>query len=172
MGKTKYLLIIFLAFAFSSCVDIKTLPDQPRIEFTSFSVFDTIDPLGNSAKGGRLKFYFEDGNGDVGLQAPDAAVEGDSTNLYFNLFRVTNGKLSSAPADDPLKPTGYRIPYIEKSGQNKILQGTIAVTFLYLFYSEEDSIKYSFYIKDREENISNTDSTGVIAVSVNGDYTR
>ena len=40
-----------------------------------------------------------------------------------------------APDNDPLKPSSYRIPYMERLGQNKILKGTISVTFLYLFYS-------------------------------------
>ena len=49
------------------------------------------------------------------------------------------GKLTEimvpAPDNDPFKPIAYRIPYMERLGQNKILKGTISVTFLYLFYS-------------------------------------
>jgi hypothetical protein len=69
-----------------------------------------------------------------------------------------------------MKPTGYRIPYMERTGQNKILKGNISVIFMYLFYSEEDSIRYDFYIKDRAENLSNTVSTGIIPLFYNGTY--
>lgn len=170
MVKVNFAIILaLLAIAFSSCTDIKSLPVEPRIKFTSFTVFDTVDILGNTAKGGRLKFYFEDGDGNVGLPPPEG-VNTDSTNLYLTLYRMTNGVLSRAPEDDPLNPSDYRIPYMQKKGQNTILQGTIAVTFLYLFFSEDDSVKYSFYIRDRDENISNTDSTTVIPISVNGTY--
>ena len=70
MGKFRYQVIIFfVVLLLASCGKISTLPDVPKIEFTSFSVFDTVDILGNFAKGGRLKFYFEDGDGDIGLLA-------------------------------------------------------------------------------------------------------
>jgi hypothetical protein len=165
------LALIFLAVASGSCKKIEQLPDTPRIEFRSFTIFDTTDILGNIAKGGRLKFYFEDGDGDLGLKAP-SDIQLDTTNLFFTLFRKENGVMVEAPDNDPLKPASYRIPYLEKLGQNKILTGNISITFLYLFYSPADTIRYDFYIKDRAENVSNTESTSEIIVSENGVYTK
>ena len=153
-----------------SCGKIQTLAPEPNIKYTSFTVFDTVDILGNSAKGGRLEFYFEDGDGDLGLPTPTPGQTFDSINLFFSLYRETGGVLSPAPDNDPLKPSGYRIPYMERLGQNKLLKGTIKVTFLYLFYSESDSIKYDFHIKDRADNESNTASTAVIPLYLNGVY--
>jgi hypothetical protein len=161
---------VFSLAALVSCGKIETLPEEPRIEYTSFTVFDTTDILGNIVKGGRLKFYFEDGDGNVGLPVPSDKTELDSVNLFLTLYRMTDGSIVPAPDNDPLKPTGYRIPYIERTGQNKILQGHISVVFLYLFYTKEDSIKYDFYIKDRADNISNTASTAVIPLFYNGIY--
>jgi hypothetical protein len=83
---------------------------------------------------------------------------------------MKNGVIGPAPDNDPLKPSNYRIPYMEIVGQNKILKGTIAVTFFYLFYSEEDTIRYDFYIKDRAEHISNTVSSSEIPLFYNGVY--
>ena len=171
MGKFRYQVIIFfVVLLLASCGKISTLPDVPKIEFTSFSVFDTVDILGNFAKGGRLKFYFEDGDGDIGLPPPVEGQLTDSMDLFLTLYRINDGIKSLAPDDDPLSPSNYRIPYIDRQGQNKILQGTIAVTFFYLFYNEEDSISYDFYIKDRAEHVSNTASTRSIAVFENGEY--
>jgi hypothetical protein len=162
---------VFSVFALVSCGKIDSLPEEPRIEYTSFTVFDTIDLLGNTVKGGRLKFYFEDGDGNVGLPVPSEEEENyDSINLFLTLYRMNNGSVDQAPDDDPLKPTGYRIPYMERTGQNKILKGDISVVFMYLFYTEEDSIRYDFHIKDRAENLSNTVSTGVIPIFYNGIY--
>ncbi len=64
--------------------------------------------------------------------------------------------------------TGYHI--MDRTGQNKILKGTISVTFMYLFYEPEntDTVKYEFYIKDRLENFSDTVTTAEIPLSVNG----
>jgi len=69
MRIVRYLLVIFIVLAaLVSCREIEQLPPEPYIEFTSFEIFDTTDILGNVAKGGRLNFYFEDGDGDLGLQ--------------------------------------------------------------------------------------------------------
>jgi hypothetical protein len=132
MRSTKYLTIaVFLSFILASCGKIEKLPPEPKIKFTSFEVFDTIDIyLGNSFKAGRLKFYFEDGDGDMGLQQPQKGSTADSTNLFFTLLRRQGGILAPATDTDPLKPPANRIPYMERLGQNKILKGTISVTFL------------------------------------------
>ncbi|MEI6049783.1 MAG: hypothetical protein WCS03_12840 [Bacteroidota bacterium] len=172
MRTIKFLVTVLIAVsALCSCRKIEKLPPVPRIEFTSFAVFDTIDILGNSAKGGRLKFYFEDGDGDLGLKTP-SENQPDATNLFFTLFRKTNGDMVPSGDNDPFKPSSYRIPYMERLGQNKILKGTISVIFLYLFYSPGDTIKYDFYIQDRALNESNIASTSEIIISVNDIYIK
>ncbi len=87
-----------LAIALASCHKIETLPDTPHIEFTSFAVFDTTDILGNECKGGRLNFYFEDGDGDLGLNAPDSE-DSDTVNMFFNLYRKSGTIFSEVPAE-------------------------------------------------------------------------
>jgi len=59
---------------------------------------------------------------------------------------------------------------MERLGQNKILKGTISVTFIYQTYLPTDTIKYDFYVKDRAENESNVASTSEIVPSVNKIY--
>ena len=162
--------VIFLSVVIVSCVKIKTMPPEPSISYISFEVFDTVDILGNEAQGGRLKFSFEDGDGDLGLDPPETGEEADSVNLFFTLYRKTNGIMSPAPEDDPLRPLDYRIPLMDRQGQNKLLKGTISVTFMYLFYLESDTIKYDFFVKDRAGNVSNTASTNEIPLAANGIY--
>jgi hypothetical protein len=170
MRKIKYLLLIFIIIpVFDSCKKIEQLSNVPHIEFTNFAIFDTTDILGNKSKGGRLRFYFEDGDGDVGLNTPIAG-QTDSTNLFLTLYRKKGGVLVPAPANDPIYPSSYRIPYMERLGRNKILKGTISVTFLYLFYSPGDTIAYDFYITDRALNQSNVTSTADIILSQNKIY--
>jgi hypothetical protein len=160
--------IIILA---TTCRKIEELPDIPRIEFQSFEIFDTIDILGNKAKGGLLKFYFEDGDGNVGLKQPENRLD-DTTNLFFTLYRKTDGEMIQAPENDPLTPSSYRIPYMVRLGQNKILKGTISVTFFYLFYTPSDTISYEFYLEDRLYNESNLEKTSEIIISVNNIYKK
>jgi hypothetical protein len=169
MNKIKFPVIIILLLSSIACRKIETLPAIPRIEYRSFTVYDTIDPLGNIAKAGKLKFYFEDGDGNIGLKEPSGNL-GDSTNLFFSLYRKKGGVMVPAPSNDPLGPSAYRIPYMTRPGQNKILKGTVSVIFLYLFYEPTDTIKYDFYIKDRADNSSNTASTYDIILNVNNTY--
>jgi len=156
---------------FASCEKLQTLPAEPHIEFRSFAVFDTTDILGNECKGGRLNFYFEDGDGDLGLKAPSYETD-DTVNMFFALYRKTGNQFIEVPEDDLLDPSDYRIPYMERLGQNKILKGTITVSFLYLFYDIEDTdtMKYDFSIRDRAQHGSDTATTSEIPLSVNGIY--
>jgi hypothetical protein len=171
MREIKTLLILLICIsALGSCRKIEHLSSVPRVEFTSFAIFDTTI-LDNNAKGGRLKFYFEDGDGNIGLNPPSGTLT-ETTNLFFTLFRKSGGIMEIAPENDPLKPYPFRIPYMERVGVNKILKGTISVTFLYFEYAQGDTIRYDFYLKDRALNESNVESTGEIILSVNGIYKK
>ena len=100
---------------------------------------------------------------------PDPGLIGglDTTNLFFTLKRKHGNGFVAVPINDPIRPSDYRIPYMDRQGQNKILKGNIKITFLYLFSTPTDTIKYFFNIKDRQGNISNTDSTCIIVLGKN-----
>lgn len=159
--------LILLPALFHGCEKIRQLPPEPAIEFRQFVMYDTVDILGNPAKAGRLEFYFEDGDGDIGLDQP-AEGQTDTTNLFFTLFKKENNEFREVEESDPNRPSAYRIPYIEREGQNKVLQGTMEITFLYFFYDITDTIRYDFYIRDRAGHESNTASSCEIAFSLEG----
>jgi hypothetical protein len=168
MRFVKYLALVMLVFLMDlSCGKIEKLPPEPSIKFRSFEIFDSITYLGDM-KAGRLNFYFEDGDGDLGLPSPEYNTGLDTTNLFFTLLRKTDGVFDTVANNDPLKPYPYRIPYMDRQGQNKILRGNISITFLYLFYSSSDTIKYDFYVKDRANHSSNSASTCEIVLTRNG----
>ena len=168
MATVKYPIVFFILIFVISCGEIEKLPPRPSISFTNFEIFDSVDLLGNDVKGGRLNFYFEDGDGDLGLASPELNTSGDTTNLFFTLYRRTGGQLLPAADNDPLNPSDYRIPFMTRPGQNKILRGNISVTFLYLFYTASDTVQYEFYVKDRSQLKSNTATTCEIVISNNG----
>ena len=170
--KVTLITAVFSLLAAIACGKLEILPAEPKIEYENFTVYDTNDILGNEVRGGLLKFYFEDGDGDVGLysQAQAGEEDYDSINLFLTMYRISNGKESPAVVGDPFYPTGFRIPYMERVGRNKILKGHISVEFMYLFYNQEDSIKYEFFIKDRAGNVSNSVSTPVISIFNKGTY--
>jgi len=174
MKRTSIVLILTITLVtVAGCFKVDQLPAKPNIEFTSFEIFDTLDILGNTSKGGILLFRFEDGDGDLGL-APPTGLQTDTTNLQLVLYRKIDGNMVRINDKyDPLLPySSYRIPYMERLGQNQILRGTIAVTFIYQSYNTGDTIKYEFYIKDRAENYSNIEETAEIIVSENNTYTK
>lgn len=151
-----------------SCGKIRQIPDEPHIEFREFEMFDTIEPnLGNPAKAARVLFYFEDGDGDIGLKQP---VEGetDTLNLFFEALLKKDGIFVEPDSSDFVQSTAFRVPYIERTGQNQILQGTIEVVLYYYLFNEADTVKYEFFLKDRAGNISNREETCVIPFSLIG----
>ena len=158
------ILIITVLLSGLSCKKIESLPEIPSISFKSFILIDTIDALGNEGKIGELTFDFEDGDGDIGLTQPDSlSVDSTNFNLFFTLFGKIDGEFIEVSENDLETPLNYRIPYIEKEGQNKALKGEIQVDFIYLLF-EYDTIKYSFFIVDRALHKSNVETTPEIAM--------
>lgn len=166
-----FILVLLHPF-FNSCEKIKQLPPEPLVEFRQFTMYDTVDTLlGNPAKAGILEFYFEDGDGDLGLKQPvEDQTEIETKNLFLTLYYKEDGIFTEADSSDDNRPPGYRIPYMEREGQNKILQGIIEITFFYYYYTFDltDTIMYEFYIKDRAGNESNIASTCEIPFSLDG----
>jgi len=158
------ILLITLLLSGLSCKKIESLPEIPSISFKSFILIDTIDALGNEGKIGELIFDFEDGDGDIGLTQPDS-LSADSTNfnMFFTLFGKTGGEFIEVSENELETPLNYRIPYIEKEGQNKAIKGEIQVDFIYLLF-EYDTIKYSFFIVDRALHKSNVETTPEITM--------
>jgi hypothetical protein len=148
-----------------SCQEIDPqYPDEPVIDYQSFSLYITIDELNNKTLVGQLSFDFTDGDGNVGLHelADTTGLNMPDTlkyNFFLQLYNLEGYEYVKVPADKggELK---YRIPYLD----NKPLSGTIDLEISYpvILY---DTIFYTFYIFDRELNRSNTDTTDVIVLS-------
>ena len=94
-------------------------------------------------------------------------VEPEVVELEDYLERTTTQKLiielifSEVDTSDLETPPYYRIPPLDREGQNKTLQGEIMVDIQYLLI-EYDTLKYSFYILDRAFHHSNVDTTSEI----------
>jgi hypothetical protein len=159
---SKILLIgILLTAVIAGCEEIKSYPEIPEIKYTPpFQIFITEDALGNEIYLGKIKFEFTDGDGNLGLRQPaDTFTRPDSAiyNIYMELFEKNDTGFAKSDTEE-LK---YRIPYIEREGQNKTLTGTITIDLEYRTL-EYDTIFYTFYIVDRDYNKSNVDSTEVL----------
>jgi len=134
------------------CLKPDEFPKEPRITFKSFEQF------GDSAS---LTISFTDGDGDVGLNASDNAPPFDTSSVYYsNLFieysELRNGIWTPVTFQLPLH---YRIPRITPTGQNKALEGEIAVALApwpIIPGNPYDTIRFSTKMVDRALHESNT----------------
>lgn len=148
----------------AGCPAPKVLPDVPRVEFQSFILSEEPNPLGTDVLTGRLTFYFEDGDGDIGFYASlDSLSKPDSVNynLFLTIHEKVNGEYRMVDTSELDTKPYYRIPPLDREGQNKTLRGEIEVAIEY-FTIDYDTMKYSFYIMDRAYHRSNTDTTDEI----------
>ena len=160
----RYLKLIkwtFLLSIISGCGEIVSYPDTPSIEYNNFNLYTATDILENQILLGKLDIDFTDGDGDVGMDQPSSPDLPDTLqfNLFLNLYEVINKM--PVKIEGPVGELKYRIPYMERIGQNKTLQGTITIEIEYKSI-EYDTIFYTFYILDRAFNRSNTDTTALI----------
>jgi hypothetical protein len=155
--------LIFSSFLVG-CGEIITYPDTPIINYKNFSLYSKTDTLGNSIFLGKMEIRFTDGDGDLGLSQPeeDTIVLPDSLkyNFFTRLYNMNNGVFEKI--NGPTGEQNFRIPYISRKGQNKILKGSIFIEFEYYKPVEYDTIFYTFYMVDRAFHKSNADTSDVI----------
>ena len=143
----------------TGCVPKEKFPEQPLITYKSF------EQLGNSAK---LTISFTDGDGDLGLDQQDDQPPFDSASTYYHNFFLVYEELQNGEwvRPDLLLENNYRIPRITPSGQNKTLQGDIAVDLFWPINpgSPYDTVRFEVMIVDRALNESNRVYTDAIKV--------
>ena len=148
----------------TACPTPQVLPDEPRIQFKSFILEKGPDALGNEILTGELRFDFEDGDGDIGFDTPFDSLNKPDTllyNLFLTLHEKVNGQYKEVDTNELDIPPYYRIPPLDREGQNKTLKGEIMVSIQYLLI-KYDTLKYTFYIMDRAYHRSNVDTTSEI----------
>lgn len=159
MKRLAYILIVS-TLVLTGCPTPKVLPDVPRVEFLSFILSEKTGDLGKILTG-ELTLYFEDGDGDIGFLASlDSLSQPDSVkyNLFLTLHEKVDGMYHTVDTSELETKPFYRIPPLDREGQNKTLKGEIAVEIEY-YTIDYDTLRYSFYLLDRAYNRSNTDTT-------------
>jgi hypothetical protein len=154
-------ILIPVTMLLAGCPTPKVLPDIPKVEFRSFVLGEEPNDLGQIVLIGVLNFYFEDGDGDIGFEASFDSLQPDSLkyNLFLMEYERVDGKYRMIDTSDLDVKQFYRIPPLDREGQNKTLKGEIEVKIDYYFPDKSDTLKYTFYLMDRAYNRSNTDTT-------------
>ena len=154
--------ILLAGTILNGCLKAEEFPDEPQIAFKSFEQF------GDSAS---FTITFTDGDGDVGLDSYDNTAPFDTASpYYYNLFlemdTVRNGVWGHVGF---LEPLYYRIPRITPTGQNKALEGEIAVALTPWPYIDPpnppwDTVRFTVRMVDRALHESNSVTSNAIKV--------
>ncbi|HEY0977182.1 MAG TPA: hypothetical protein VGE21_06905 [Flavobacteriales bacterium] len=149
----------------AGCLKTEEFPTQPVITFKSFEVFP------DSAS---LTISFTDGDGDIGLDQGDTLAPFNppydpDRPWYYNFF-VDAYYLQNGVWQDPgfVLPLYYRVPDITPTGQNKALEGDIAVAInnavLDGLQALGDTVKFEVRLADRARQMSNRVSSAAIVL--------
>ena len=161
MKKMICLCIVFVVL-FCVCRRPEQYSDIPEIRFISFEKINQKEAL--------LVFYFQDGEGDIGVESWEIDPPFDY-NFFCDYYEKQNGIF--VKIDSIETPSGKmqvfnlngRIPRLSNLPQESI-HGEIYYTLSPTYYNEDspynDTIQLKFYIVDRKLNKSNIEEITLI----------
>ncbi|MDD3686212.1 MAG: hypothetical protein PHE56_05535 [Bacteroidales bacterium] len=156
--KSKFFIIlsILMLVGIVSCFKPDVYPPEPHIDFVEFVFVDTVDALDNPVLNGTLKFFFVDGDGDIGHDTTSPI----KNTIFIEKFAIRNGQEVLLDLQIPLE---FYVPVFENSDPDMALKGDMFVNDLNeIFPFSDDTIIYKFYIVDRAGNKSNVEETGFL----------
>lgn len=159
---------VFIAAAWTSCVEPPQYPNEPAIEFVSIST-DTIDAVSGELL---VTFSFTDGDGDLGFESfsEDSCGLCDSScysHPTYSLFLVDTRK-GFVDGDSITCLTPFDMPYVPVKGSSKSISGEIdvKVTGIFCFpFLATDTVSFLITVKDRSGNFSNTIQTPTVFIN-------
>jgi hypothetical protein len=150
------LVIGIMAVFIGSCEPVKNISDIPAIHFKSLKGPYQIQNGTIVYYGATLVFLFADGNSDFGVDMN--SHPSDTINFFMIPFQKVNGSYDSVDAE--IYGRKYTIKKADKLDRDgEPIEGEISVDIQYLLLPPFDTMKYDFYIVDREGNKSNVEST-------------
>ena len=172
-----FVFILFIIIFLTACPNPQSYPEEPNITFKKIIITNISDLLGNQEKNCRIVFSIIDGDGNIGIKDSDTTGIFDPTDslniyrndLYFNFYKIDNGQTILV-----YDSIGARTPYIEPQGQNKTIKADIMFDYT-IGYTEEgvlkyDSVMFEFFMFDRLQNRSNTETTPTLKIDTIGEF--
>jgi len=156
-------LLLVLPVLVTGCRHEQKYSIVPHIEFVSLEKIDDGTGHDNQAE---LTVYFQDGDGDIGLDETDRkpifAVDSPYYyNFFIYLYEKQNGEWVELELPTPLHA---RIPHLSNAVPESI-EGTISITtFINNPYSTYDTVRLTCWLVDRALHHSDTITTPEIIV--------
>jgi len=158
------LLIIGLILTFIiGCVETEPVSTIPEITFKNFELFVAYDTFQErDMLFGKLKFDFIDGNADIGLYYQEDTISWNENNynVYLKPYEKVDSQYFKIPDDSLNLPPYFIIAHndkLDRVGQNKTIKGSITINIEYFILPPYDTIRYEFFIRDRDGNKSNVE---------------
>lgn len=145
----------------AGCLRTEEFPKEPIITFKS------LDVHGDSAS---LTISFTDGDGDIGLGQGDTLAPYNPGsqwfyNFFVDYFELVDGEWVERTFAVPLY---YRIPVITSTGQNKALEGDIAVALVWPVMpgpaGTSRTVRFDVRLADRAQHMSGRVSSSPVVV--------
>ncbi|MFO7868349.1 MAG: hypothetical protein R6U95_03515 [Bacteroidales bacterium] len=142
----------------ASCVEYPDYPPEPQIELIQATGYQSEDELGNAEKVVLLEFMLYDGDGNIGHGQSNT-----SENDFFCTFFVKdNGNFKPLTQFIP-DTNNYKLPQIRDKNNTKFIKAKVSVKMAHSAQTMVyDTVFCTFYVQDRAENKSNTDTTHII----------
>ena len=157
------IIVILLAIATIGCHREPKYSVVPHIEFVSLEKVDNGSGHDSQAE---LTIYFQDGDGDIGLDETDRdpVFSVDSPyyyNFFIYLYEKQNGEWVELELPTPLHS---RVPHLSDDVPESIEGNLSILTYINNPYSNYDTVRLSCYLVDRALNHSDTIITPEIIV--------
>ena len=159
----KWWIFFFSAVIVAGCVHQEHYSEVPHIEFVRLEKVDDGSGHDNQAN---LTIAFQDGDGDIGLNARDTTgVFSPDSTYYYNFFIDFLEKRQGEWVEIELPtPLHARVPYLSDDVPESIEGELSILTFINNYYSPFDTIKLRCQLVDRALHESNIIETPEIIV--------
>jgi hypothetical protein len=157
--------IAWIALVALACAQNENFPDEPYVEL------EVYEPRLEELAGGItteilfIRFYFTDGDGNIGLDDADTINPPHCTNCdhYYNLFVNVYSKVDGA--FEFTYDYNSRIKNLTPNAQYQSLEGHMEYK-IDITNRLSDTIMVDFYLEDRDLNASNLEMTPEVFVDL------
>ncbi|TVQ77433.1 MAG: hypothetical protein EA358_06525 [Flavobacteriales bacterium] len=156
----KYLFAIFgLIFVLSGCEKENDFSVIPFLKYVGHEF-----TLKDGQRFIKVELYFNDRDGDIGLDQGDTLPPFDINSEYFNNLWVKGFSVFNGEIRDTFLGFDGRIPNLTPQGQNKSLEGNIFYELSISAVPPGAVLKYEFILIDRALNRSDPVMTPEITI--------
>lgn len=142
-----------------ACNKLEEYDDRPIITESSYSLLKNQQGKDTSLV---LKFTFTDGDGNVGLE-PSDTIPPNNTNVKIDYFEKIDGEFSKIIIPGTTDTLNFN-SIIKKFGSNNPTKAEVEIK-VNIGVVLADTVRFDYYIVDKDLNRSNKISTGTILLT-------